>query len=82
MKYWPSVWRGLFYFSVEVAAFWSKELAAMIKDHSFPVLHNAEWWALGLASFVAGAMAVRAYFDGTHGRMVEKMENGKVETKQ
>lgn len=76
MKYWPSIWRGLFYFTIEVATVWHKELASLVKDHQMPTLCAADWWILGLASYLAGALAVRAYFDGTHGRLLERVENG------
>ena len=74
MKYWPSIWRGAFYFSIEVATVWHKELSALVKDHQFPVLCTADWVVMGLASFIAGAMAVRAYFDGTHGRLLNNLQ--------
>lgn len=61
MKHRPDT-RGLLYFLIAVLSVWSGELASLGGPELFQRIQD-RWPALGIASILAGLVAVRAYID-------------------
>ena len=61
MKHRPDT-RGLLYFLIAVLSVWSGELASLGGPELFQRIQD-RWPALGIASVLAGLVAVRAYID-------------------